>query len=174
MTSPMQSWGESADATVKDMLVEGEKVVFWGQVHWGIYWKAAAVVLLGLLVMLFLVFELGIILLITGALMAAYAVLKKSILLLVLTDRRLLVRYGLLQVDVVEMKFKNIESIELGRMLPGFLMGYANVIVMGIGQRFIIIPYIANGTAFRRKFNELTAEADEVEAATVTIVAPKE
>jgi hypothetical protein len=157
--SALKSWGETADATIKDMLVEGEKVVFWGQVHWGIYWKAAAVIAFGLLVMLFLVFELGVILLIAGALMAAHAVLKKSILLLVLTDRRLLVRYGLLQVDVVEMKFKAIESIELGRMLPGFLMGYANVIVMGVGQRFIVIPYIANGPQFRKKFNELTADA---------------
>lgn len=162
--SALQSWGETADVTVRDMLAEGEKVVFWGQVHWGIYWKAVAVGTLGLLVMLFVVLELGVILLIAGAVMGAYAVLKKSILLLVLTDRRLLVRYGLLQVDVVEMKFRNIESIELGRMLPGFLMGYANVIVMGIGQRFIVIPYIANGTQFRRKFNELTAEPEKAEA----------
>ncbi|MCD8496810.1 MAG: PH domain-containing protein [Alphaproteobacteria bacterium] len=159
--SSLNSWSETADVTIKDMLVEGEKVVFWGRVHWGIYWKAAAVIAMGLLVMLFVVFELGIILLIAGALMAAHAVLKKNILLLVLTDRRLLVRYGMLQVDVVEMKFKNIESIELGRMLPGFLMGYANVIVMGIGQRFLIIPYIANGVQFRRKFNELTLEKEE-------------
>lgn len=161
----LKSWGETADATVKDMLLEDEKVVLWGLVHWGIYWKGAAVIAFGLLVMLFLVFELGVILLVTGAVMLAYAVLKKSVLLLVLTDKRVLVRYGLLQVDVVDMRFKNIESIELERMLPGFLMGYANVVIMGIGQRYIRIPYIANGTVFRRKFNELTLAKEATEQA---------
>lgn len=153
-----KTWAESADATVKDMLIEGERVILWGQIHWGIYWKSAAVMAFGLLVMLFLVMELGAILLIVGAFMAAHAVLKKHVLLLVLTDKRLLMRYGLLQVDVVDMRFQNIESIELERMLPGFLMGYANIVIMGIGQRYVVIPYIANGPAFRRKFNELTLD----------------
>lgn len=161
----LKSWSESADATIKDMLLDGEKIVLRGDVHWGIYWKGAAVCLLGFLVMFFLVFELGVILLVSGAIMLAYAVLKKSVLLLVLTDKRVLVRYGLLQVDVVDMRFKNIESIELERMLPGFLMGYANVVLMGIGQRYIVIPYIANGTVFRRKFNELTLAKEEGEQA---------
>lgn len=161
--SKLQSWSESADATVKDMLIEGEHVIVSGQVHWGIYWKACAVALFGLLVMTFLVMELGIILLVSGAIMGAYAVLKKHVLLLVLTNKRVLMRYGLLQVDVVDMRFKNIESLELERMLPGFLMGYANVVVMGIGQRYVNIPYIANGTAFRRKFNEMVLAQDGAE-----------
>lgn len=161
--SRLQSWSESADATVKDMLIEGEHVLVWGQVHWGIYWKAAAVAFFGLLVMLFLVVELGILLLVTGAIMGAYAVLKKHVLLLVLTNKRVLMRYGLLQVDVVDMRFKNIESLELERMLPGFLMGYANVVVMGIGQRYVNIPYISNGTVFRRKFNEMVLAQDKPE-----------
>lgn len=161
--SKFQSWSESADATVKDMLIDGERVVLWGHVHWGIYWKSAVVIALGLLVMFFLVMELGAILLIAGALMAAHAVLKKHVLLLVLTDKRLLMRYGLLQVDVVDMRFQNIESIELERMLPGFLMGYANVVIMGVGQRYVVIPYISNGPAFRRKFSEMTLSQDSKE-----------
>lgn len=157
----IKSWGATADASVREMLLEGERVVLWGRVHWGIYWKPGAVIASGLMVMLFLVFELGVILLIAGALMSAYAVLRKSILLLVLTDKRILVRYGLLQVDVVDMRFKTIESIELERMLPGFLLGYANVVIMGVGQRYINIPYIANGPQFRRAFNELTLDKPE-------------
>lgn len=158
-----KSWAESADTSVKEMLIDGEKIVLWGQIHWGIYWKPAVVIAFGLMVMLFLVMELGAILLISGALMAAHAVLKKHVLLLVLTNKRVLMRYGLLQVDVVDMRFQNIESIELERMLPGFLMGYSNVVLMGVGQRHVVIPYIANGPAFRRKFNEMTLPQDGAE-----------
>jgi hypothetical protein len=33
-------------------------------------------------------------------------------------------------------------------------MGYSNVVLMGTGSRFIVIPYVANGVAVRRAYNE--------------------
>ena len=148
---------------LEDILTKGEEVILYGNVHWGIYWKASVVLLFALLVGLLLFVELGIVLGIAGVLLLSYAVIKKHMLLLILTNKRILVRYGILQVDVVDIRFRNIESVELERMLPAFLMGYSSVIVMGTGNRFIYIPYIANGAAFRRAFNELVLDEEEID-----------
>ncbi len=145
-----------------DILTKDEEVIMTGNVHWGIYWKPCVVLVFAILVAVFVFIELGIILGLAGVFMLSHAVIKSHMLLLILTNKRILARYGILQVDVVDIRFKNIESVELERMLPAFLMGYSSVIVMGTGNRYIYIPYIGNGIAFRRAFNELVLDEDEV------------
>ena len=144
------------DAELQERLVKGEKIAAVGVIHDGIYWKSAAVFLMAALVALFVVKELGLLLAIVSFLMAVHATILKSILVMVVTNKRVLVRYGILQVDVVDIHFDKIESVELERMLPGFLMGYSNVVVMGTGNRYIRIPFVANGIEIRRVYNEMT------------------
>ncbi|MEM7651304.1 MAG: PH domain-containing protein [Pseudomonadota bacterium] len=148
---------------VDQMLVKGEEVVERAVIHpLGIYWKSIAVFILAVLVSLFVVFELGALLAVTALLMFAYAALKKEILMIVLTNKRMLFRYGILQVDVVDLRFPKIESVELERMPPGYLMGYSNVVIMGTGNRFVAIPYVANGPEIRQAYNRLTLADDDL------------
>ncbi|MCB1680639.1 MAG: PH domain-containing protein [Rhodospirillales bacterium] len=150
------------DQELKRMLVTGEEVVLRAKLHNAIYWKSAAVVLLGILFCIFIARPLGYLLLTTGAIMVVLAMITKHYLLLAITNKRVLARYGLLQMDVVDIRFSKIESIDLERMLPGHLFGYATVVVMGTGQRFIRIPYIANAEAFRRYHNEITLSREGI------------
>lgn len=145
---------------VRERLVEGEKIVKSAIIHWGIYWKAGAVFVLSIFVALLAV-ELGIFLAFVAVIMGIYAVVKKEIYMLVLTDRRILARYGLLQVDVVDIHFDKIESVELERMWLGYILGYANVVIMGTGNRYIVIPYVANGVEIRKSYNELVLNQDK-------------
>lgn len=144
------------DQELKRMLVSGEEVVLRAKLHNAIYWKSVAVLILSVLVWWGVAPPLGYILFTVGAIMVALAMITKHYLLLAITNKRVLARYGLLQMDVVDIRFSKIESIDLERMLPGHLFGYATVVVMGTGQRFIRIPYIANAEAFRRYHNEIT------------------
>lgn len=139
---------------VESRLVDGESVLKNARIHWGIYWKAGVIFFIGFLIGVLLAWELGILLMAVGGLAAFYAAAKKAILLLCLTNKRVLARYGILQVDVVDIHFDKIESLELERMLPGYLMGYSNVVIMGTGNRMIVIPYVANGPEVRRAYNE--------------------
>ncbi|MGB4057045.1 MAG: PH domain-containing protein [Alphaproteobacteria bacterium] len=138
----------------EERLLPGETILESAVVHNGIFWHAGAIFLLAVLVTIFLPYELGILLAVVALLMAAYAYIRKEILMLVVTNKRVLVRYGLLQVDVVDLHFDKIESVELERMLPGYIMGYANVVIMGTGQRYVVIPFVANGIQIRRAYNE--------------------
>lgn len=142
-------------AAYEERLLTGETVVAQAIIHEGIFWQAAAVFLLSIIVSLFVVMELGVLLAVVSVIMAIYAIIRKEILMLVLTNKRILVRYGMLQIDVVDIHFDKIESLELERMLTGYVMGYSNIVIMGTGQRYIVIPYVANGVEIRRAYNEL-------------------
>lgn len=147
---------------IDSMLVPGEQVVAQAEIHWGIYWQSVAVFILSLIVGL-MVWQLGVLLMITAVAMFIYASVKKHILFLVLTNKRVLTRYGILQVDVVDIRFSKIESVELERMPTGYIMGYANLVIMGTGNRYITIPYVANAPDIRQAYNRLTLGDDQAD-----------
>lgn len=141
---------------MQERLVEGETIVLSAIIHPAIYWKACAVFAMALLVALFVAPELGLVLAVAAVGLTIQAVLLQKILMLTVTNKRILARYGILQIDVVDVHFDKIESIELERMLPGYLFGYANVVIMGTGNRYIVVPYVGNALAIRRAYNEQT------------------
>ena len=145
---------------IEERLVKGEEVLVSSRIHWGIYWKPAVVFVVGLLVAIFIVKELGVLLMGVGVVFGIYNLVRASIFLAVLTNKRVMTRYGILMVDVVDIHFDKIESIELERMLPGYILGYSNLVLMGTGNRLVVIPYVANGPALRRAYNE-TVLADK-------------
>lgn len=144
-----------------EMLVKGEKVVERAVIHNGIYWRSIAVMVLSVFVGLVFAVELGFLLAVVSLIMFVLATLHKEVIFFILTNKRVLVRYGLLQVDVVDIRFDKIESVELERMMTGYIMGYSNVVVMGTGNRYIVIPFVANGVEIRRAYNRMVLEDDE-------------
>lgn len=148
---------------LEERLVKGEKIIARARIHQGIYWKAIAVFVVSLLFAVFVVIELGMLLAVVAFLMAIYAVVKKDILFLVVTNKRIFVRYGILQVDVVDIHFDKIESIELERMFPGYMMGYSSVVLYGTGNRLIVIPFVENAVQIRKAYNEQTLVSDNIE-----------
>lgn len=142
------------DEQIDSMLVRGEEVILRARLHNAIYWKSVAVLLFAFLIFT-IAAPLGIMLLVVGLIMLCVTILTQHYLLLAVTNKRVLARYGLLQMDVVDIRLSKIESIDLERMLPGHIFGYANVVVMGTGTRMIRVPYIGNAEAFRRYYNEM-------------------
>lgn len=153
-TESTSTSGKKASAA-EERLLPGEVIIESAVIHAGIFWKAAAVFIIAVLFTLLTgIIQLGMLLGVVAVVMAIYAIIKKEILMLVVTNKRILARYGILQVDVVDIHFDKLESMELERMLPGYIMGYSNVVLMGTGSRFIVIPYVGNGIAVRRAYNE--------------------
>ena len=147
---------KTREALIRERLLTDEKVIANATISSGIFWKAIAVFIFAIVVAVFFAKELGVFFAIVSVLMAVYAIILKEVLLFIVTNKRIMVRYGLLQVDIVDIHFDKVESVELARMLPGYLLGYSNIVVVGTGGRVIVIPYIENGVALRRAFNEMT------------------
>lgn len=162
------------DQELERMLVSGEEIILRARLHGAIYWKSVAVLLIAIFVGFFLVPTLGIMLGVVGAIMLCIAILTQHYLLLAVTNKRVLARYGLLQMDVVDIRLSKVESIDLERMLTGHLFGYASVVVMGTGQRVIRVPFIGNAESFRRYYNEMVLAEEGNEEAEEVIRADKE
>ncbi|PZQ45403.1 MAG: hypothetical protein DI551_07435 [Micavibrio aeruginosavorus] len=138
-------------------LTEDEKILITGRVHGAIYWKSVAVMIFGIL--LFLVAaSLGFFFLLVGGIMLVLAHLTRYYRILAATNKRVLVRGGFFYADMVELRYTQVESIELGVMPIGQVFGYGSVIITGTGQRRIIVPFIANALEFRSKVNEILAD----------------
>ncbi len=152
------------DQEIEKILVKGEEILLRAELHGALYWKSVAVLIFALMLGL-MIPTLGVLLGVVGALMLIVAILTQHFLLLAVTNKRVLARYGLLQMDVVDIRLSKIESIDLERMLPGHIFGYANVVVMGTGQRLIRVPYIGNADKFRRFYNEMVLSEEGNEEA---------
>ena len=147
-------------AAIKPLLREGETLKRVAAVHWGIYWKGIAVLLLSLILMMS-VFNLGAFLLVVAAAMLGYAYLVKYYLLLALTDKRVIVRHGIINLDVVQLHYNRIESVEVFRPIMGRILGYGTVLVTGTGSRVTGIPFVANADAMRTAIDEVVFQQQE-------------
>ncbi|MBI1301814.1 MAG: PH domain-containing protein [Alphaproteobacteria bacterium] len=168
--APMKTFLEQE---IDRVLVSDEEVILKAELHNAIYWKSFAVIFLAILVF-FYAPPLGTLLAVVGIIMLFLAILTQHFLLLAVTNKRVLARYGLLQMDVIDIRLSKIESIDLERMLPGHIFGYASVVVMGTGRRVIRVPYIRNADAFRQYYNEMALAEEGNEEAEEEIRKDKE
>ncbi len=159
----------SARDNVMSMLQPGETLVRLARVSNGIYWKSVAVLILALIVMTSVIlFNLGVFLLLVAAIMATHAYLTKHYLILALTDKRVLVRQGILNLDTVQLRYNRIESVELEWSIPGRILSYSVVVMTGTGSRVAVVPFIADGPQFRKDLDErLYAEENRAERVVV-------
>ncbi len=136
-------------------LTEDERLISACNIHEAIYWKGVAVMILGLILLPTFMFNLGILLLFVGAVMLGLARLTRHFLILAATDKRIFVRSGIIYADMVELRYSQVESVEVGATPIGQVFGYANVVITGTGQRRIIVPFIRDALTFRARVNDI-------------------
>lgn len=134
-------------------LQSDEEVLFIGVIHPAIMWKGIAVLFLAV-AFLFVAVNLALFLAFVGVVMLVIASITQQYLLIAATNYRILMRGGIVYADVIEIHYPQLESIEVGATLIGQIFGYVNVIVTGAGNRRIMVPYIANGMAFKQIVND--------------------
>ncbi len=126
-----------------------ERVLKIARFNNGIYWKSAGVFIFAALLMT-RVFNLGLFLMIVAAIMFGVAYITKHYLLLMLTNKRVLLRSGLIRMDTVQLPIERLESIEIERTLPGMIMGYGSIVLTGTGSRVMGVPFVDQPHIFRR------------------------
>jgi len=150
------------DQKSASFLVGDEKLILSARIHPAIYWKGVAI---GLFALFLLVpaFNLGIFFLFVAGVMIVLAAMTKGVILLTLTDKRVLVRTGIVFMEMIQLRHSQIESAEVSWTVPGRMFGYASIIISGTGQRRLIIPYVADPMIFRQALEAaLLAREDSV------------
>lgn len=93
-----------------------------------------------------------------GLILIAVALIRRLTTELVLTDRRIITKSGLISRDTVEMNLAKIESIHVNQGLLGRILNYGDVTVVGTGASLEPLRGIANPLQLRRKLGEVTQE----------------
>jgi hypothetical protein len=157
---------------LKSMLLPDEKILLIGEVSGGIYWKSIAVLCVAALFMLLMVsFGLPsqLLLLFGGALtikvvlMFTVAILRKHYLLLAATDKRIIIRVGILNLEIIQLRYAQVESSEVASTIPGRFLGYSSVFISGTGGHTLAIPFIVNAMEFRKTVTEILSRRDDAE-----------
>lgn len=144
-----------------DFLLEGETLILRGTIHKAIYWKSVVVLLLAIF-LLFKAFNLGVFMLFVAGVMISMAVLTERYLVLILTDKRVIVRAGITFVELIEIRHSQIESVELSYTIPGQIFGYAIVVIAGTGRRTVMVPFISNAIEFRKGLENILMKREEM------------
>ena len=145
---------------VERILQPGESVLHAARLHWFIYLKGLALLLLALVCVMFAVGsnEPGIsiplwlaagVLGLLGAVLAIAALIEQATTELVLTDRRVIYKRGLLKRHTMEMNRSKVETVSVNQSVLGRLLNYGTVIVRGTGGSLEPIRKIDDPLTFR-------------------------
>ena len=72
----------------------------------------------------------------------------------VITNKRLMIKTGFISRNTFEMNHSKIESINVIQSIPGRILGYGTLIIMGTGSTREPFAAIRDPLTFRRKFLE--------------------
>ena len=73
-----------------------------------------------------------------------------------ITNRRVIIKTGLISRKTFEMNLSKIESVNVDQGILGRILGYGTISIVGTGGTREIFPNILNPIVFRKKFQELS------------------
>lgn len=149
---------------VESVLAPGEAIVHRAAVS---HWHYALSYLLGLLfiaggIAAFAVSREnqwligGSVALAAGIVVVLVALIRRSTIELVLTDRRIIAKRGFIARDTVEMNLSKVESVRVDQTVLGRLLGYGDVSVVGTGSSLEPLRAISQPLELRRRLGELS------------------
>jgi uncharacterized membrane protein YdbT with pleckstrin-like domain len=150
---------------VQKVLQPDERVIHAARLHWFIYLKAILLLILALVCVVLAMGSnepgiaiplwigaavLGLIGLVSGI----SALMRQATTELVLTDRRVIYKTGLIKRHTMEMNRSKVETVGVDQSVLGRMLNYGTLIVRGTGGSFEPIRQIDDPLTFR---NHITA-----------------
>lgn len=145
---------------VGSMLLPGENIVHIAEISRGIYWKGIAAMIAALVALLYSVW-LALYCVIVGVVMLLLAYSARKYLVLAATDHRVIIRDGILNQEVLQLRYPQIESVDTFYSLPGMLLGYGSLVVTGTGRTRWVVPFVEDADAFRDDLTRKLLEKEE-------------
>src|SRR5512140_1092431 len=154
---------------VDSVLAEGERIVYRAAIS---HWKFFLSYFVGVL---FVLTALGAYstsgnhagaslamvaaLLVIGIVVILSALVRRQTTELVLTDRRIIMKRGLVARDTVEMNLNKVESLHVNQGLMGRILGYGDVTVVGTGASLEPLRGISSPLELRKKLGGVAEPA---------------
>jgi uncharacterized membrane protein YdbT with pleckstrin-like domain len=157
---------------VESNLVPGEKVIYQTRLHWIVMLGHLFIgcLLLGLPGALLLYYAYseqgvdantlrlteggGVALLVCGAVVILMGVVKRHATEMAVTNRRVVIKTGLMSRKTVEMLLNKVESIEVSETAGGRMLGYGTIVVIGTGGTSDPFRKVAHPLEFRSQVQQ--------------------
>ena len=98
---------------------------------------------------------LGSALILWGLFVLIGPIIAKETTELVITNRRIIAKFGLISRYTIEINLPKVESISVSQSILGRMLDYGNLQIVGTGGTKEPILYISQPLMFRRKFDEI-------------------
>ncbi len=133
---------------VESNLMAGEQVILQTRIHGIVFVPPAVVILLG--VGLFMMPVAGLLVLAIGVVMLAAAWIRHWTSEFAVTDRRVIIKVGLISRQTIEINMSKVESVEVRQGILARLLNYGTIVVIGTGGTKEPFDMIDEPLAFRR------------------------
>ncbi len=151
---------------VESVLAAGETVVYRAAIsrwkYFMSYLVGVVLTALGLAAVFFTYFGTdmptriaGSVPLVAGLIVLLSATLRRRTTELVLTDRRIIAKRGIVSRDTVEMNLTKVESLHVSQGLFGRMLDYGDVAVVGTGSSLEPMRGVSRPLELRKKLGEL-------------------
>ena len=128
---------------IDESLIEGERILHRARISW---WSQFWLVFLGLVLLVVVV----------GLVFLAWAWIKVRSTEVAITNRRVIVKYGFVKRDTVEINLDKVEALKVEQGFAGRMLNYGTIVISGAGTSVAPIHDIADPLVFRRSFMEAT------------------
>lgn len=145
---------------VKKNLVTGERLIYRTGVHWSVLSGPIVLAILigGAGVASFVLRRdlliLGAVLLLVAAIVLISAIVKRNATEIGVTNRRVIIKTGMLSRRSLEIMLPKVESIAINEPAMGRILGYGTVVIHGTGGTPEAFDKIAHPSEFRREVQQ--------------------
>jgi uncharacterized membrane protein YdbT with pleckstrin-like domain len=145
---------------VEANLLNGEKVEQVSRLHWKVYiapvFLAVCLFTLGIVVFVYKYYIIGLILFIIGGLLAysPYLIVNKSEFSV--TNRRVIIKVGILRTRSLELFLSKIEGITVNQSVFGNMFNYGDIVITGSGGTKEMFSGIQSPLDFRKAVQQAT------------------
>lgn len=95
---------------------------------------------------------------IVGLILFVLIFLKYKTTELVVTNKRLIAKSGLIKRQAIEMTLSKIESLQVSQSIMGRMLNYGTIIISGAGNPQARLPNISAPLIFRKTFNQIVED----------------
>ncbi len=135
-------------------LTNGERIVYTGKLHWVIFLPAITFFIIGAGYSIAGAKSAGNIFMTIGAFLLLRALMTQGTTELIVTDRRLIIRYGLFNQQTFTNPLKNIEAINVRKPFLGMFLDYGTITISGTGKSSAMIHHLRQPASFQQAIHE--------------------
>ena len=135
---------------IESNLLADEQIVYKAKLHWIIFWKSCAVILLGI-IFLFILPVIGMIVLAIGLLAVISPLIDYITSEFGVTNKRVIIKVGFVRRRTLELLLRHVEAILVDQSVTGRILNYGSVTLTGTGGVREAFNNISNPLEFRRR-----------------------